>query len=122
MGEKIEILKHQPRLQTDMTELLLGSVHCLPVLLGNQRFTAHCNGAAIHFFQQIDTAKQRGFAGAGRTDYRQHLSILQRKGNVADHLKLPETFPQVLNHKLTHAADHAFPFHVLRTESVDSQS
>ena len=80
LWKKIEGLEHQPEVKPFLTDLLflLGRRICRI----KQSLSIDTNDSTIRSLQEIQAAQHGRLTAAGRTDDRQHLTLLQRKTDV----------------------------------------
>ena len=60
-----------------------------------QRIAVDDDFSLLRRFQKVETAQQGRFAGAGGTDDRQHLALLQRKTDIFENLGFAEALLNV---------------------------
>ena len=88
VGEEVEVLEHHAHFPTDHVDVRLWVGDDLAV---------KGDGAGGGFFQQVQTAQERGFAGAGGADDDHFVPGVNVFGNVLENQMVAEGFAQMLN-------------------------
>ena len=88
VGEKVEVLEHHAHFPANQVDVGLGVGDDLAV---------KGDGAGGGFLQQVQTAQERGFAGAGGADDDHFVPGVDVFGDVLENQMVTEGFAQMLN-------------------------
>ena len=97
VGKQVKILEYQSKAALNFPQLLLGDIFRMPVFRFGGCFSQIDQVAVVHGFQQGCAAQQRGLAGAGGTDDRNHLALFHAHGNIVEHARVAKCFFTVID-------------------------
>jgi hypothetical protein len=69
-------------------------------------FAGHQDLALVRVFQQVDAAQERGLAGTGGTQDRDHIAVAGGQRDALEHLQLAVAFVQVADFKRGRGLSH----------------
>ncbi|MNO34195.1 hypothetical protein D3C76_242250 [compost metagenome] len=114
---QIKVLKHKTNLGAQAVDLFAVGGNQFAIFGGFELefFAGHQNLALVRVFKKIDAAQERGLAGTGGTEDRDHIAVACGQRDTFEHLKLSVAFMQVADFKRGRGLSHVRSSYMLRS-------
>ncbi|MNO94057.1 hypothetical protein D3C76_856680 [compost metagenome] len=114
---QIKVLKHKTDFAAQAIDLLAVGGHQFTVLRGLELefFAGDQNLALVRVLQQVDAPQERGLAGAGGTQDRDHIAVAGGQRDALEHLQRAVAFVQVADFKRGRGLSHVRSSYMLRS-------